>query len=697
MKKILLTLLLLTGCSSRPINPIHVPNNERLSMIKEQLSLGNEELETANLSEKVAKIYLEALKAESIGNKYKACELFEDLSENRDFPLNQTALVHTLDNCSFTKSELKSLWNKTSISNYLKESYFVASIKLAEELTIEEAIADFSYELTSFKQVQAEKVVLLKRAIEIAQKLNLPVLEQKYFTKLTEVSPLYNKEVNKENIYKVARDYESNRQFEKARSMYLDIINEDYTLEEKVKAYNAYRTSFKVARNLKMFLEKTGEMELFLRQLLLETPEDEKLQEAWVEAKINYARAIWTEHMNAEARTILDDIIERKIGTQNQLATVYWIYGSLHVESKENKEALVKYEKASQYKVSSLDQQENIQWALVWNKYLVKKYKDVIADADRFVKKSSNPNFIHKLNFWKGRALVKLDRIDEAKEVFSTTAANDSFGYYGLVAAMETKAPLSPLPPSIIINEPIGNLVLDWLISVDENFFATKFLKEINSQFKTVAERERAMSLYAQTGWYQGGMLQIYNFPMSRRDELTKKHISVVFPIPYKDIFTKHSLKYNLAAALPYAITRQESAFNPNVRSWADAFGLMQMIPEKASELSKKYNIPYKEVNDLYKPDPNIEMGVALLAELHTRFKGKFAQNVAAYNASTNAIDVWERERFNGDYLEFIEMIPYEETRNYIKLVFRNFITYKRILSNEEFLIPEDFFATPFN
>lgn len=697
MKKILLTLLLLTSCSSRPINPIQVPNNARLSMIKEQVSLGKTEAESLDLSDKVAKKYLEALKSESVGNKALACKLFESLSENRDFPLNQTALVHMLSNCFFSKRELKSLWNKTSIANYLKETYFEASLKLAEQFEIDEAIADFSFELASLKQVQAEKVSLLKRAIEIAQRLKLPTLEQKYFTKLTEVSPIYSTEINKENIYKIARDYESNRQFEKARSMYLDIINEDYPLEEKIKAYNAYRTSYKVARNLKVFLEKTGEMELFLRQLLNETPDDEKLQEAWVEAKINYARAIWTEHMNAEARVILDDVIDRNIGTQNQLATVYWIYGSLHVESKENKEALLKYEKAAQFKVTSADQQENIQWALVWNKYLVKKYKDVVLDADKFVKKSINPNFINKLNFWKGRALLKMNKLDEAREVFATTAENDSFGYYGLVAAMENKTPISPLLPSTIINEPIGNLILDWLISMEEKFYATKYLKEINSQFKTIAQRERAMSLYAQTGWYQGGMLQIYNFPMKMRDELTKKHVSVIYPTPYKDLFDKHSKKYNLSEALPYAITRQESAFNPTVRSWADAFGLMQMIPEKASELSKKYNIPYKDVNDLYKPDPNIEMGVALLSELHARFKGKFAQNVAAYNASTSVIDVWERERFNGDYLEFIEMIPYEETRNYIKLVFRNYMTYKRLLSNEEFLIPEDFFATPFN
>lgn len=698
MKKILLITLLLTGCSSKPINPIPAPGYARMSALKSALTEGNKSFETQNDAEELAQEYLKAMKAESTGDTKSACKLFKNLAENESFPLNQTALVHTLSNCSYSASELRSIWAQTVIASYLKEAYLDSSLKLAEKYQIDEEAANLSYDLVAFKQVQSEKVKLLQNAIKLAQKINRPELEEKFFAKLTEVSPLFSKDINRDNIYSVAKDFESSREFEKARDLYLEIIiGEEYTFEEKVKAYNSYRTSFKVARDLKMFMEKTGEMELYLRQLLDNDPADTKLQEAWVDAKINYARAVWTEHMNAEARIILDDVIERKIGNANQMATLYWVYGSLHVESKEFSEALAKYEKASTYKVTTQDLQENVQWALVWNKYLTKRYEDMMNDVERFVKKSSNPNFIHKLNFWKARALYKLGREDEGKTLFQTTAANDAFGYYGLISSMQTQEPLAPLAPTEIIKDPFGHLILDWLIAVDEKAFSTKVLKEINSQFKTITERERAMSLYALSGWYQGGMVQIYNFPMKMRDELTKKYVSVVFPTPYENIFARYSQKYKVPEALPFAITRQESAFNPNVRSWADAFGLMQMIPEKAVELSKKYHIPYKNFNDLYKPEPNVEMGTALLSELNALFKGKFAQNVAAYNASTEVIAVWERERFNGDYLEFIEMIPYEETRNYIKLVFRNYITYKRVLKNEEVLIPEDFFAKAFN
>jgi soluble lytic murein transglycosylase len=184
---------------------------------------------------------------------------------------------------------------------------------------------------------------------------------------------------------------------------------------------------------------------------------------------------------------------------------------------------------------------------------------------------------------------------------------------------------------------------------------------------------------------------------MSSRNAMTEKYINVIFPTPYLKTVETLSNKYSVPKELIYGITRQESAFVPSERSWADAFGLMQMIPEKASELSKKFGIPYHDYNDLYNPEINLEMGTALLKILRERSQYKFAQTVASYNASEAVIKVWEKERFNGNYFEFIEMIPYEETRNYIKLVFRNYITYKRIMSKEEFTLDKNFFAKRFD
>jgi soluble lytic murein transglycosylase len=643
-----------------------------------------------------AKAYLLAMISEKEGNTQLACNLFTDLSENKNLAIKEAALVHSLFDCDYSESKLERIWKKSLIPNYLKEAYTEQSLKLAIQKNLLDFEAQFSFDLIAFQPIQAEKIKLINRAIAIAQKLNDTDKIKIYNDRLKEISPLYNTEINEKNIYIIARDFEANRKFETARSLYKKIIDGEYALDEKVKAYNAFRTSYKVERNLKTFLLKTFEMEEFLKAELGKNPEDKKSIEHWVDSKIALAKAVWTEHKNQEARKILDELIASKMGSVNQLANTQLIYGSLYQESKEMTQALHSFENAGTFKVTDLALAENIQWAIVWNNYLLKQDKKVVVYVDSFVKKSNNQSFIAKLNYWKARALQRMDKSLEANEVFASVNASDPFGYYGIIATIDLKIPLTPISPSVINTSPTGFQILDWLIAMEEKKFSQKYLKEIDSHFKTPAERERAMSLYSQTEWYQGGMRQIYNFKMSSRNAMTEKYINIVFPTPYLESVLRLSEKYTVPKELILGITRQESAFVPSERSWADAFGLMQMIPEKAVELSKKYKIPYRDHNDLYDPDINLEMGTALLKDLREKFNYKFVQSVAAYNASENVIKVWEKERFTGDYFEFIEMIPYEETRNYIKLVFRNYMTYKRITSKEEFIIDKDFFAKPF-
>ena len=698
MKKILFLIILIAGCSSQPLSPVKTPSYQRLNELKTSLNSSESSFTTKDRSEEMAKIYLEAQMAREKGQLEKACDLFEEVAEEISFPIHPVAFMHSLTTCDYSASDLQDLWKTASVPSYLKEAYLENSLKLANKHKLEKEIAEFSFLLVGYKQVQSEKVELLKNALAIAEKLKLEEKHALYFNKLVEVSPLFSKEVNEQNIYSVARDFETNRLFEKARALYREIIFTDkYDFALRIKTYNSYRTSYKVERDLKTFLEKTGEMEKWLEALSLSNPGRTDLEEAWIDGKINYARAIWTDHQNKEARKILDDALALKKGKIDQIATIHWIYGSLHVEVKEFEDAIKRYQKALSQKPTDGALLENIQWAIVWNKYLLKKNSEVIGDVDKFTAKSTNSNFTNKLFFWKAKSLLRMNKNEEAQTLLQKIYSEDSFGYYGLIAAMELEQDILPIAPTTISTDPSGFVILDWLIAMDEDLLSSRYLKEIDPQFKTIAEREKAMSLYARTKWYQGGMRQIYSFPMSKRNVYTEKYVSVVFPGPYEDLIKQFASKYNVPEALVFAIIRQESAFNPNVRSWADAFGLMQMIPEKASELSKKYQIPYREFNDLYDPQLNLELGTVLLSELRTLFSSKFAQSVAAYNASTDVIAVWERERFNGNYLEFIEMIPYEETRNYIKLVFRNYITYKRTLNSEVFKVDKKFFELPFN
>jgi soluble lytic murein transglycosylase len=139
--------------------------------------------------------------------------------------------------------------------------------------------------------------------------------------------------------------------------------------------------------------------------------------------------------------------------------------------------------------------------------------------------------------------------------------------------------------------------------------------------------------------------------------------------------------RFGVASELMYAIMRQESSFDPLARSHADAFGLMQLIPEAARRVEEVSGIKLESPEDLYRPDVNVTLGAAFLRNLMNQHNEQFILTVASYNASEKAIRGWMKTRFRGDALEFIEDIPYEETRGYVKLVMRNYIFYLRLNS----------------
>jgi len=153
----------------------------------------------------------------------------------------------------------------------------------------------------------------------------------------------------------------------------------------------------------------------------------------------------------------------------------------------------------------------------------------------------------------------------------------------------------------------------------------------------------------------------------------------LLFPRNYRDLIKQATSSEQIPPEIAFSIIRQESAFNPRARSPVDAFGLMQLLPSIAKNLSHNTNIPYKEAEDLFSPEVNIPLGAKEIKGLLTKYDQQYILAVSAYNASGTAIRGWLKTRYRPDALEFIEEVPYDETRSYIKLVLRNFVFYKRL------------------
>lgn len=133
------------------------------------------------------------------------------------------------------------------------------------------------------------------------------------------------------------------------------------------------------------------------------------------------------------------------------------------------------------------------------------------------------------------------------------------------------------------------------------------------------------------------------------------------------------------------AVARQESNMDPSAKSSAGALGLMQLMPRTAREVSRSLRIRYSRARLTQDPAYNIRLGRAYLGRLLNRFDNSYILSIAAYNAGPNAVRRWVRKngnpsRVDFDAIDWIEMIPYGETRNYVQRIMENLQVYRRRL-----------------
>ncbi len=157
----------------------------------------------------------------------------------------------------------------------------------------------------------------------------------------------------------------------------------------------------------------------------------------------------------------------------------------------------------------------------------------------------------------------------------------------------------------------------------------------------------------------------------------------IYLPLRYEEIIDKYSSEYNVSKELILALINRESMFRPNIISPAKAKGLMQMIDRTAALTARKVNIRLRR-NDIYKPEINIRLGVAHLKELLDKYGGKTYLALAAYNAGPHRVKQWLEDFGDFEEEKFIEMIPFSETRNYVKNILRNYFYYKYYYNPDE-------------
>jgi soluble lytic murein transglycosylase len=153
----------------------------------------------------------------------------------------------------------------------------------------------------------------------------------------------------------------------------------------------------------------------------------------------------------------------------------------------------------------------------------------------------------------------------------------------------------------------------------------------------------------------------------------------ILFPEPWWDTIRAESAKNNLDPYLVASLIRQESEFNPSALSPANAYGLMQMLPSVGKSMAREEGIRPFETFQLFDPATNIRLGTRYLRKGLEKFGGVAEYALAAYNAGDERVSEWQAAGPYSGIDEFVESIPFTETREYVEAILRNQETYKAI------------------
>jgi soluble lytic murein transglycosylase len=161
--------------------------------------------------------------------------------------------------------------------------------------------------------------------------------------------------------------------------------------------------------------------------------------------------------------------------------------------------------------------------------------------------------------------------------------------------------------------------------------------------------------------------------------EAPKDFWRYLFPLPYRAYLLRYARVHDLDTHMVAALIRQESEFNPRARSRANALGLTQVMPGTGRQLARRVGIRRFSTGLLYQPEPNLRIGTYYLRTLLDRWGGKWEETLAAYNAGPSRPVSWITWGDFREPSEFVETVPFTETREYIQAVVRNAALYRQI------------------
>jgi len=306
---------------------------------------------------------------------------------------------------------------------------------------------------------------------------------------------------------------------------------------------------------------------------------------------------------------------------------------------------------------------------------------------------AGTPISLARTAYWQGRAAEAAGKEDEARQHFSRAAAHP-IAYYGQLARAKLGADpmaLRTAPDADPGRQSFQNLTaaqaLSLLYRIGAPELALRLSADLAQNLSEVGHLDalgdlalenrdpRALLVVGKTAVQRGFALDEHAYP------------TIGIP-PFEPVGPK------VDKAMVYAIARQESAFDPRAQSPVGARGLMQMMPATAKRTAERFGVGYNLDRLVEDPSYNAKLGSAHLSELMQDWRGSLILTFASYNAGGGNVRKWinqygDPRQAHVDPIDWVERIPFSETRNYVQRVMENLNVYRHRLGGEDRPITE--------
>jgi len=284
-----------------------------------------------------------------------------------------------------------------------------------------------------------------------------------------------------------------------------------------------------------------------------------------------------------------------------------------------------------------------------------------------------------KWRYWRARVYEAMGRLEEARNIYHLNATERS--YYGFLAADRNGLNYQfGDKPLVYSSKEISALEQNPALLRARELYVLNQIVDARREWHYAIQRMDSTQILVaaqaadQWGWHDRA---IVTFGQAKYWDDIKRR----FPLVHQNLVVKQSQTQQINPAWAFAIIRQESAFTSDARSHAGAMGLMQLLPRTARQVARTNRLKYRNRYDLLNINTNVKLGVRYLKKVSDHFNGNSVLATAAYNAGQHRVNTWlPKAPVSADI--WVETVPFNETRDYLKRVMTYTIIYEQRLGH---------------